>query len=181
MTTSLLRQLAISGLLLFAFSTSAHAQTAWSGGGSGGQMAANQMRTWAFNVPTGNYVAIARVAYQLQSNQDTGGLTCQLKPMNSTEFWDYERVSITGHEQSNHTVQGEITLMSQVPIPAPGGAIEIQCRAGSGETGTQRVYDVRLEMIPVRTLNTLTPIDTSGVRPPLDQRNQQRGQTDRHQ
>mgnify|MGYP001270289879 CR=1 FL=1 len=131
MTTSLLRQLAISGLLLFAFSTSAHAQTAWSGGGSGGQMAANQMRTWAFNVPTGNYVAIARVAYQLQSNQDTGGLTCQLKPMNSTEFWDYERVSITGHEQS--------------------------------------------------TLNTLTPIDTSGVRPPLDQRNQQRGQTDRHQ
>ncbi|MEZ5972164.1 MAG: hypothetical protein R3C31_10185 [Hyphomonadaceae bacterium] len=183
MKTSLLRQLAISGVLFFAFATAAQAQTAWSGGGSGGQMAAGTMRTWAFNVPAGNYVATARVAYQLQSNQDTGALTCQLKPMNSSEFWDYEQVSITGHEQSNHTVQGEITLMSQVPIAAPGGAIEIQCRAGNGQTGTQRIYDVRLEMIAVRSLNELTPIDTSGPVGPAHDRNtqRQRGATDRHQ
>ncbi len=181
---SLLRLFAATAVLLLMTiaAPSAHAQTAWSGQGTGGQMAAGTMRTWAFNVPAGNFAATARITYQLQSGQDNGGLTCQLKPMNSNEFWDYGQASITGHEQSNHTVQGEITLVAQVPIAAPGGSIEIQCQANNGQTGTQRVYDVRLEMVAVRNLNTLTAIDTSGVRPPLDQRNQQhqRGQTDRH-
>lgn len=167
MKACLVRLLAVSAALAFVTAApSAHAQNAWSSGiQQGGELAAGQMRTWAFNLPAGNYLAFGRVSYVLRGGQDSGGLVCQLKWVNTNEFWDYEEVSITGDAQGGHTVEGEVTLMSQVTAPA-SGSIAVECRASGGQTGAQRIQDVRLELISVRSLNELTPIDTSGVRPP---------------
>lgn len=175
MKASPLRLLAVLAALAFVFATpNAHAQNAWSSGlQPGGDLLQGQMRSWAFNVPAGNYLAFGRVSYVLRGGQDSGGLECYLKWMNTDEFWDLQDASITGNPQGGHTVEGEITLMSQVTVPASGNLV-VQCRASGGATGAQRIQNVTLELIAVRTLNQLTTIDTSGVRPPQDPRNRPR-------
>lgn len=166
MKTSLLRHLAVSGTLLFALATSsAFAQTSLSAGiTQGGVIANGQTRSWAYNVPAGNYLVIGRVSYELNSEQETVGLTCQLKRGVTDEFWDIQEASVTGDAQGGHTVEGEITLLGQVPMPT-NGVLAIMCYADG--SGAREVRDVRLELVAVRALAELSRVDTSGPAAPV--------------
>lgn len=160
MKTSLLRYLAIAGVMSFAFAASAHAQTSLSAGISrGGDINDGQSRSWIYNVPAGNYLAIGRVSYEFNSEAETVGLTCQLKRGVTDEFWDIQEASITGDAQGGHTVEGEITLLGQIPMPT-NGTIGIKCYADG--SGAREVRDVRLELVAVRALAELSQVDTSG-------------------
>ena len=170
MTTSLLRHLAVLGALAFVFATSsAHAQVSLSSGlRSGGDLISGQPRSWAFEVPAGNYLAIGRVTYRLTGDADGAGFDCLLKRGSTDEFWDIVEASAGG--VAGQTIEGEMTLISPVPMPT-AGMISIQCRASGGQT--QHIEDVRLELIQVRALRELTPVDTSGPAGPVrDLRNQ---------
>jgi hypothetical protein len=157
MKTSLLRQLAISGVLLFAFATSAHAQNAYSGVQEGGPLTSGQSRTWSFDAPAGSYAVFGRVAYNLSSGIDGAGLICMLKLGNTDEFYDRVETSIS---QESYFA-GEMTLAAQMTIPAPA-TVSIQCRGIDRVTGVQRVVDVSLELIQVNSIGTLRAIDTTG-------------------
>jgi hypothetical protein len=177
MTASLLRLLAVSGALAFVFATStAHAQVSLSSGlQSGGEIPSGQPRSWAFNVPAGNYLAIGRVTYRLTGDADGAGFDCMLKRGSTDEFWDIADASASG--VAGQTIEGEMTLISQVPMPTDG-MIAIQCRAEGGQT--QRIQNVVLELIQVRVFRDLTRIDTSGPTAPVrDPPN--RGAAERHQ
>ena len=160
MKISPLRCLAVSGALFALATSSAFAQTSLSGGiAQGGAITNGQTRSWAYNVPAGNYLVIGRVSYELNSEQDSVGLTCQLKRGVTSEFWDIQQASITGDAQGGHTVQGEITLLGQVPMPM-NGVLAIMCQADG--SGAREVHDVRLELVAVRALAELSRVDTSG-------------------
>jgi len=179
MRTSLLRQLAVSSVLLFAFAaSSAHAQTSLSAGLSqGGQIGNGQRRAWVYNVPAGNYLAIGRVAYEFNSEAEFVGLTCSLKRGVTDEFWDIQEASISGDAQGGHTVEGEITLLGQIPMPTDG-TIAISCYADGA--GTRDIRNVRLELVAVRRMVELSQVDTSGPAGPVRDRGNQ-GVTERRQ
>lgn len=157
MMTSLLRHLAVSGVLLFAFATSAHAQSAYSGSQEGGPLASGQPRTWSFDVPAGSYAVFGRVAYNLSSGIDGAGLVCMLKLGNTDEFYDRVETSISRESY----FAGEMTLTAQMTVQAPG-TVSIECRGIDRVTGVQRVVDVSLQLIQVSSIGTLRAIDTSG-------------------
>lgn len=169
MKTSLLRKLAVSSVLLFAFTaSSAHAQTSLSAGiTEGGAIGDGQARVWMYNVPAGNYLAIGRVSYELNSEAALVGMTCSLKRGQTDEFWDIQEASVTGDAQGGQTVEGEITLLGQIPLPTDG-TIGIRCYADGA--GARVVRDVRLELVAVRRLAELTQVDTSGPAIQQDQR-----------
>lgn len=175
MTTSLLRQFAILSAFAFVFAASgAHAQVSMSSGlQAGGDIPSGQVRSWAFNVPAGNYLAIGRVTYGLTGDADGAGFDCTLKRGSTDEFWDIVEASAGG--AAGQTIEGEMTLISPVPMPTDG-MLSIQCTASGGQT--QHIEDVRLELIQVRALRDLTRVDTSGPAAPVrDPRNRV---TDRH-
>lgn len=175
MTRSLLRYLAISGLFLCAFATPAHAQASYSSGVQvGGEMTSGQSRAWAWNVPRGNYVAIGSLSYRLRSDTAPAKLECLIRHGVSQEFWDFEQASISGDAQGGHTIEGEITLLSQIPM-AENGQLSIECQSTGGQT--QLIRDVRLELIAFRNTTTLTPVDPGNAGNVRDLRN--RGITDR--
>ena len=167
MKASLLRLIAVSGVFLCAVAASnAHAQTSLSAGiRPGGELASGQTRSWAFNVPAGNYLAIGRVAYRLNGGQDSASLRCQLKRNSGSEFWDIGQASISGDVQLDRTIEGELTLLGQVPMPS-AGSLAIECHASGGTTGARRVHDVRLELVSVQTMGELSSIDTSSPAAP---------------
>jgi hypothetical protein len=158
MKISLLRYLAIAGVMSFAFAASAHAQVSLSSGlQPGGDIPSGQPRSWAFNVPAGNYLAIGRVTYTLTGDADGAGFDCMLKRGSTEEFWDIADASASG--VAGQTIQGEMTLISQVPMPT-NGIISIQCTAEGGQT--QHIQHVVLELVQVRVFRDLTRVDTSG-------------------
>jgi hypothetical protein len=158
MKTSLLRYLVIAGVMSVAFATSAHAQVSLSSGlQQGGDIPSGQPRSWAFNVPAGNYLAIGRVTYTLAGDADGAGFDCMLKRGSTEEFWDIADASASG--VAGQTIEGEMTLISQVPMPT-AGTIAIQCTADGGQT--QHIENVVLELIQVRVFRDLTRVDTSG-------------------
>lgn len=167
MTTSLLRHLAVLGAFAFVFAaSSAHAQTSLSSGiALGGDMTPGQSRSWAFNVPAGNYLAIGRISYRLNGGQDSASLFCELKRGSGSEFWDIGDASVSGDVNLDRIIEGELTLLGQIPMPT-AGSLAIMCRAGGGTTGARRVHHVRLELISVQTIGDLSQIDTSGPAPP---------------
>ena len=174
MRTSLLRHLAIAGVMLFAFASSAHAQVSLSSGlQAGGDIPSGQPRSWAFNVPAGNYLAIGRVTYRLTGDANGAGFDCLLKRGSTEEFWDIADASVSGVD--GQTIEGEMTLISQVPMPT-NGTIAIQCRAEGGQT--QHIENVVLELIQVRVFRDLTRVDTSGPNAPVSDR-VNRGVTER--
>lgn len=176
MRPSLLHLLAAAGAFLLVTATSsAHAQASLSSGIlQGGDLAAGQTRSWAVNVPAGNYLAIGRVSYRLRSGQQPASLQCQIKRGAGTEFWDIEEASITGNRQGGQIIEGEITLLGQIPFPT-AGSLAIECRATGG---TQHVTDVRLELMQASSLGDLTVIDTSGPAVPVN--NVRNGVAERH-
>lgn len=168
MKASLLRYLAISGFFL-AIASTAHAQASYSSGNqAGGEMTNGQSRSWAFNVPRGTFFAIGSVSYKLQSDTNRAELECLIRHGVSSTFWDIERASISGDAQGGHIVEGELTLLSQITLPE-NGILSVECRVEGGQT--QRIYDVRLELIAVRAATELTPVDPGNRAPGQDLRN----------
>jgi hypothetical protein len=80
-----------------------------------------------------------------------------LKRGSTDDFWDIADASASG--VAGQTIEGEMTLISQVPMPT-NGTIAIQCRAEGGQT--QRIKNVVLELIQMRVFRDLTRVDTSG-------------------
>jgi len=155
-----------------AFATSAHAQASYSSGNqAGGDMTNGQSRSWGFNVPRGNYFAVGSVSYKLTSDTDEAKITCLIRHGNSSTFWDLERASVSGDAHGGHVVEGELTLLSQIQMPA-NSTLAIECYVEGGQT--QRIYDVRLEMIAARAITELTPVDPGPALGPVrgDWRNQ---------
>ena len=114
--------------------------------------------TWSWNVPAGQYLALARVAYGLQSTRtDTGGgvsaLRCKLhRP--GEGFIDIGQVSVGGISPTN--AGGEITLMGKVSN-LTAGVLSVTCDGVfANARSAQRVESVHIELMQVGSFVNLT-------------------------
>jgi hypothetical protein len=115
--------------------------------------------TWSWNVPAGQYLALARITYGLASTRtDTGGgvsaLRCRLhRP--GEGFIDISQVSVGGISPTN--AGGELTLMGKVSNLS-AGVLSVTCDGVfANARSSQRVDNVRIELVQVGSFVNLTP------------------------
>lgn len=163
MKVSLFQALAACAVLCLA--PAASAQTApgpasfSTGYRPGGDIVGSTGTTWSWTIPAGQYVAVARISYALQSlgTTDGGGVSrirCRLHRATGGNI-DAAMASIGAGPNNGNSVAGVLTLTGRVSVPT-GGPLSITCDAsGAHARSTQRVDTTRVELIQVSSMTNL--------------------------